>query len=159
MYRAPVAARPAEIEDVGVPELTLRNPNLALVVAEFPINKSRVSLIGEIAPELILKKLLPAGPAHPLHEATVRVAPLKLTFVAEVSVISPLLAIVNLVTPLLDAVKISPLAACLLTIKEARPPALGEIITVPLPVLVPRVRLLAPKAMLVEASSAIVSEN
>src|SRR5258706_2194227 len=156
---APVDASPDETEAVGVPVLTFMNANLELVVAVLPINRSRVSLTGESAPELILQKLLPAGPEHPLHEATVRVAPLKLTFVAEVSVISPLLAIVNLGVPLLEAVKISPLVACLFMINAACPPALGETIKDPVPAFVPRVKLLFAKATEVAASSAIVSEN
>lgn len=49
----------AEIEAVGVPPATLRKANLALVVAEFPIRRSRVSLIGDRAPLVNLQLELP----------------------------------------------------------------------------------------------------
>ena len=51
---APPAA-PADTEAVGVPELTLRTANFAEVVAALPIRRSKVSLIGEIAPDDVLQ--------------------------------------------------------------------------------------------------------
>src|SRR5258706_708082 len=107
---APVDASPDETEAVGVPVLTFMNANLELVVAVLPINRSRVSLTGESAPELILQKLLPAGPEHPLHEATVKAAEEKLTVVAlEVRVPLPGL-IAMLLPPPVDAIVRAPVA-------------------------------------------------
>jgi hypothetical protein len=45
----------ALMEAVGVPPETPRKANFAEVVAELPINTSRVSLIGESAPDPILQ--------------------------------------------------------------------------------------------------------
>src|SRR3989344_1198478 len=52
--RAPAA--PAEMVAVGVPELTLIRPNLALVVAEPPISKSTVALLALRAPNVWFQK-------------------------------------------------------------------------------------------------------
>src|SRR3990167_5949079 len=52
--RAP--AVPAEMVAVGVPELTLIRPNLALVVAEPPISKSTVALLALRAPNVWFQK-------------------------------------------------------------------------------------------------------
>ena len=54
----------AEMVAVGVPELILMAANLAEAVELAPIKRSRVSLLGEIAPDAILQ-LDPPFPQDP----------------------------------------------------------------------------------------------
>ena len=98
------------IEAVGVPLFTFKKPNLAEVVAEFPIKTSKVSLMGERAPDVILQLLDPPAPQVP----KVAAAPAPPDFThspldpSEVpSFIPPELVIENLAIPEADAVNIS----------------------------------------------------